>query len=155
MAKKERIAAPVARNRKARFRFELLDTFECGIVLHGSEVKSLRAGHGSLEEAFAYVKQGELWLRGMHVSTYEHAHAKSHEALRARKLLVHKREILKLAPKLQQQGLTLVPLEVYFNERGLAKITLALARGKKHRDKRQDLQKRDAKREMDRAMRRR
>lgn len=145
----------VVRNRKARFRFDLLEKMECGIVLQGTEVKSLRCGLGSLEEAFARIWDGELWLYGFHIPPYEHGDARHHEPLRRRKLLMHKREIAKLDPKLTLRGLTLVPLNVYFNQRGLAKITLALAKGKSQRDKRQDIQKREAKREMDRAMRRR
>ncbi len=155
MTIKARKNQPVIKNRRAAFRFELLDTFECGMALWGSEVQSLRRGQGSLEEAYAHMKEGEIWLRGMHIAPYEHGQVHSHEPTRARKLLLHKREIDKLGPKLKQRGLTLVPLKVYFNDRGLAKLTLALARGKTHRDKRQDMQKRDAKREMDRAMRRR
>ena len=153
MVKKKPKSPPVIKNRKAAFRFEILDTFECGIALWGSEVQSLRKGLGSLEEAFALLKDGEIWLRGLHIAPYENAHVNAHVPTRTRKLLLHRREIDKIAPKIKQRGLTLVPIKIYFNDRGLAKLTLALAQGKTHRDKRQDLQKRDAKREMDRAMR--
>ena len=155
MPKKGQKNAPVIRNRKARFRFDLLEKTECGIVLKGTEVKSLRNGQGSLEEAFARIQGGEIWLYGFHIPPYEHGNVYNHEPNRRRKLLMHAREIAKLGPKLNLRGFTLVPLEVYFNERGLAKLTLALATGKSHRDKRQDMHKREAKREMDRAMRRR
>ncbi len=155
MAKKARASGPVIQNRRARFRFEILDTIECGIVLAGTEVKSLRAGQGSLEEAFARIQKGELWLRGFHIPPYEHGNVQNHDPTRPRKLLLRKREINKLTPKLVLRGLTLVPLKVYFNERGLAKVSLALARGKTHGDKRQDQKQREAKREIDRTMRRR
>lgn len=155
MPKKEQKNTPVIRNRKARFRFDLLETIECGIVLKGSEVKSLRDGQGSLEEAFARIEGKEIWLCGCHIPPYEHGNVQNHVPTRRRKLLMHAREIAKLGPKLTLRGYTLVPLEVYFNKRGLAKLTLALATGKSHRDKRQDMRKREAKREMDRVMRRR
>lgn len=155
MAKKETTARPRIRNRKASFRFELLEKIECGIVLQGTEVKSLRAGLGSLEEAFARVQNGELWLLGFHIPHYEHGNVNNHDPNRPRKLLLHKREIVKLMPKVTQRGQTLVPLAVYFNDRGIAKITIALAKGKTHGDKRQDLKSREAKRDIDRAMRRR
>ncbi len=155
MAKKAPPRPAAVQNRKARFRYELLDRIECGIVLRGTEVKSIRAGQGSLEEAFATVHDGEVWLRGFHIPTYEYGNVHNHDPNRRRKLLLHKREIIKLAPKLTLRGLTLVPVQVYFNERGIAKVTLALAKGKTHGDKRQDMKTRDAKREMDRAMRRR
>jgi len=154
MAKKTGKIPKTIRNRKARHSFELLDAVECGIVLRGTEVKSLRDGQGSLEEAFARIHDQELWLYGFHIPPYHHGNVHNHEPTRRRKLLMHKREIARLATKLALRGLTLVPLDLYFNNRGIAKLTLALATGKKRRDKRQDLQKRDAKREMDRAMRR-
>jgi len=144
---------PAIQNRKARFRYELLDCVECGIILTGTEVKSLRAGHGSLEEAFATIDGGEAWLRGFHIPAYEHG--EPHDPIRPRKLLLHKHEIDRLAPKLAMRGLTLVPVKVYFNDRGLAKVSVALAKGKTHRDKRQDMKERDDRREIDRAMRRR
>lgn len=155
MAKKAGPSQVAIGNRKANFRFEILDRIECGVVLRGTEVKSLRTGQGSLEESFARIEGGELWLRGFHIPPYEHGNVQNHDPLRPRKLLLHKREIAKLAPKLMVRGLTLVPLKLYFNERGLAKVTLGLAKGKTHGDKRQAMKTRDAKREMDRAMRRR
>jgi SsrA-binding protein len=141
------------RNKKAGFRFVLLERIECGIVLKGTEVKSLRAGQGSLEEAFARIQNAEIWLLGFHIPHYEHGNVQNHDPIRPRKLLLRKREIMKLEPKLAIKGLTLVPTDVYFNSRGLAKVTLALAKGKTLGDKRQDLKKREAKREMDRAQR--
>ncbi len=143
------------RNKKASFKFEWLEKLECGIVLRGTEVKSLRVGQASLEEAYARIEDDELWMIGFHIPPYEHGNVQNHDPTRRRKLLLHRREISRLGQKVVLRGLTLVPLDVHFNERGLAKVTLALARGKTTHDKRQVLQKRDAQREMDRAMRRR
>jgi SsrA-binding protein len=144
----------ICRNRKASFRFELLDRFECGLVLCGSEVKSLRDHTCKIEEAHARLLGGEMWLLGCHIAQYSHGHGNNHEPVRPRKLLLHAREIAKIRPKIEQLGLTLVPLRVYFNDRGLAKITIALARGKRMADKRRDHQARDHKREMDREQKR-
>ena len=146
---------PRIRNRKARHRFQILETVQCGLVLRGTEVKSLRAGQGSLDEAHARIAGDEVWLLGFHIAPYSHAHAANHEPTRRRKLLLQRREIRKLESKFVQKGLTLVPLEVYFSDRGLVKVTLALARGKSRADKRQDLKKTEHRREMDRAMRQR
>ena len=146
---------PVCRNRMAGFRYEIIEKFECGLVLVGSEVKSLRARTASIEEAYARIDNGELWLIGAHIPPYAHASTFNHEPTNRRKLLVHAREIRKLTPKVEQKGLTLVPLSVYFNERGKAKIMVALCRGKSTSDKRETLKKREAKREMDREARRR
>ncbi|MCK4659173.1 MAG: SsrA-binding protein SmpB [Phycisphaerae bacterium] len=154
MAKKT-LATPRIRNRKAHHRFEILDKLQCGLVLCGTEVKSLRAGQASLEEAFAYIADGEAWLRDFHIAPYSHGHTINHEPKRRRKLLLHRQEIRKLETRIFHKGLTLVPLEVYFNERGLAKVLLAVARGKSHTDKRQTLKKAEHRREMDRALRRR
>ena len=155
MAKPGGQSSPRIRNRKASFKFELLDRVECGVILVGTEVKSLRSGQGSLDEAFARIQRGEVWLLGFHIPPYVFGNVQNHEPLRPRKLLLRRREIAKLEPRVTQKGLTLVPLEIYFNERGLAKVTLAVARGKTHGDKRETMKQRDAKREMDRAMRRR
>ncbi len=155
MKKKGLRSTPRISNRKAGFRYHLLEKIECGIVLTGTEVKSLRAGGGSLEEAFAQIRNEELWLYGCHIPPYEHAGGGGHDPTRPRKLLAHKRQIRKLAPKLTLKGLTLVPTDVHFNERGIAKVTIALAQGKATSDKRESIKKREAKREMDRAMRRR
>jgi SsrA-binding protein len=146
---------PRIQNRKAAYRFEILEKLQCGLVLRGSEVKSLRAGQASLDEAYARVEDGEVWLVGFHITPYAHAHTLGHEPTRRRKLLLQRREIRKLEARVTLKGQTLVPLEVYFSERGLAKVTLALARGKSRADKREALKKADHRREMDRAVRQR
>jgi SsrA-binding protein len=144
----------VARNRRARFEFDLIETVEAGIVLTGTEVKSLRNGKASLEEAYAGIEQGEVWLHGCDIPEYLQANRMNHKSKRSRKLLLHRREIDKLLAKASQRGLTIVPLKIYFKD-GLAKVELSVARGRKSHDKREALRKDDAKREMDRAMRRR
>jgi SsrA-binding protein len=144
----------VAENRKARFRFEILDSLECGIQLTGSEVKSLRDGKLSLEEAYARVKEGEVWLVGADIAEYPQATLWNHPPKRPRKLLLNRQEREKFANKAHEKGLTLVPLKVYFNSRGLAKVQIGLCRGKKLHDKRETLKKADSRREIDRAMRR-
>ncbi len=154
MAKSSPSEPPRVRNKKARHRFELLETLECGLALVGTEVKSLREGRGSLDEAYARIKDGEVWLFGLHIAPYSHGNVHNHDPLRPRKLLLHRRQIAHLVPKVTQKGLTLIPLQVYFSKRGLAKVELALARGKAQHDKRQDLRKREHKREMARALRR-
>jgi SsrA-binding protein len=145
----------VCTNRKAGFRFEILEKIECGITLLGSEVKSLRDRNASIDEAYVRIDGQELWLISAHIAPYTFANTQNHEPLRKRKLLVHKHEIRKLRPKVEQKGLTLVPMRIFFNTRGLAKVTIALARGKTLGDKRQTMKTREHKREMDRAMRRR
>lgn len=146
---------PQIRNKKARFRFEILEQLEAGISLTGSEVKSLRAGKASLEEAYALIRDGEIFLRDCNISPYPQAGYAQHKPTRERKLLLHRREIRKLHGKVTQKGLTLVPLKMYFTERGLVKVLIGLARGKKIHDKREDIRRRDDQRAMDRAMRRR
>ena len=155
MGKKAAPHAPAIHNRKAAHRYELLDKLECGIMLTGTEVKSLRGGQASLDEAFARLRDGELWLIGMHIAPYEAGNVFNHDPLRLRKLLARRSEIAKIEPKLTLRGLTLVPVKVYFNERGLVKVQIALARGKAKQDKREDIKTRDARRDMERAMRRR
>ena len=145
----------VAENRKARFRFEILDSLECGIALVGSEVKSLRDGKLSLEEAYARVKGGEVWLVGADIAEYKQATIWNHLPKRPRKLLLKREEIRKFADLAHEKGLTLVPLKIYFTGRGLVKVQLGLCRGKKMHDKRETMKKADAKRDIDRAMRRR
>ncbi len=147
--------SPRINNKKARFNFEILEHVEAGISLTGSEVKSLRAGKASLEEAFAIIRDGEVFLRDCNISPYPQAGYAQHKPTRERKLLLHKREIRKLLTKVTQKGLTLIPLKLYFNERGLVKVLIGLARGKKFHDKRQDIKKRDDQRAMERAQRRR
>ncbi|MBV8385545.1 MAG: SsrA-binding protein SmpB [Acidimicrobiia bacterium] len=142
----------VASNRRARHDYDILETYECGIVLTGSEVKSIRDGKIQLKDSYARVQDGEMWLHGVHVSPYVYAHgADGHDPDRARKLLLHRAEIDELTGRTQQESLTLVPLSVYFKD-GRAKIELGLARGRHHYDKRQAIAKRDADREAERAM---
>src|SRR6478735_2142077 len=138
----------VAENRKARHEYEILDTLECGIMLAGSEVKSLRDGKLSLDEAYGRVKEGNLWLLGADIPEYPQATIFNHKPKRPRKLLVHKQELRKFAERAKEKGLTLVPLKFYFNERGLAKVSLGLCRGKKLHDKRETMKKQDARRDM-------
>jgi SsrA-binding protein len=143
---------PMLQNRRARHDYEILDTFEAGIALTGSEVKSLRAGGASIAEAYAKVDRDEVWLEGANIPAYAQASYNNHEPLRRRKLLLHRREILELRKGLERRGLTVVPLKLYFDARGKAKIEIALARGRKRHDKRAAASERDAKREMDRAL---
>lgn len=153
MAKKKRKAAPgdVATNRQASFRFELLERFEAGIQLQGSEVKSMRGGSVQLKDAYAEVRDGEVWLRNMHVAPYQPAARENHEAERPRKLLLHRKEIERLVGQTAEKGLTVVPTRVYFKGPH-AKVELALARGKDLYDKRHSIKDREQKREMQRAM---
>ncbi len=144
---------PIAQNRKARYQYLIESTLEAGVVLVGSEVKSLRQGRCSIGEAYAYEQDGELYLRGMHISPYEAANRENHEPLRPRKLLVRRRELAKLLSQVQRGGYTLVPLSIYFNERGIAKVELALARGKRKADKRQTEKNRDWSRQKARLLR--
>ena len=137
----------IASNRKARHNYSILEQYEAGVALVGTEVKSLREGHASLVDAFATVDDGEVWLRGLHIPEYAMGTWTNHEPRRTRKLLLHKGEILKLIGKTNEGGLSLVPLSMYFKD-GKVKVELALARGKRAFDKRQSLAKRDAEREM-------
>ncbi|MHB0958411.1 MAG: SsrA-binding protein SmpB [Pirellulaceae bacterium] len=146
---------PISENRKARHRFDVLDSLECGIALVGSEVKSLRNGKISLDEAYGRVRSGELWLVGCDIPEYTQATIWNHEPKRPRKLLVHRREMQKFAGQAHEKGLTLVPLKVYFNERGIAKVLLGLCRGRKLQDKREVLKKAAVQRDLQRVMRRR
>jgi SsrA-binding protein len=145
---------PIAENRKARHRFEVLDTLECGVVLTGSEVKSLREGRLSLDEAYGRVRDREVWLVGCDIPEYHNASLWNHQPRRPRKLLLHRREVRRFARQAHEKGLTLVPLRMYFNARGVAKVLLGLCRGKKLHDKREALKRADMNREMERAMRR-
>jgi len=138
-------------NRRARFDYHLLERVEAGLVLTGTEVKSLRDGRASLQQAYADVRDGELWLVGAHISVYDQGNLANHDPDRDRKLLVHKKELASLAGKVAQRGLTLVPTKLYFKD-GRAKVELALARGKEVRDKRRDIAKREADRDMQRAL---
>jgi len=144
----------ISENRKARHHYLVLDTLECGIMLVGSEVKSLRAGGLSLDEAYGRIDKDEVWLIGANIAEYNFSHALNHEPKRRRKLLMHRREMNKFASKAMEKGLTLVPLKMYFKE-GRAKVLLGICKGKQQQDKRQAMKQRDSKREMDRAMKRR
>jgi SsrA-binding protein len=154
MAKKRKrkaAAGDVATNRQAAFRYHLLEKIECGIVLQGSEVKSLREGGAQLKDAYAEVQDGEIWLRNMHIAPYGPAARQNHDPERPRKLLLHRREIERLIGKSAERGLTLVPTRIYFNG-PRAKVELAVARGKEMHDKRRSIKDRETKREIERAM---
>jgi SsrA-binding protein len=144
----------VATNRRARHNYDIVDIFEAGIVLRGSEVKSLRAGQVQLKDAYATIRNGELWLENAHIAPYSFASGGGHDPERPRKLLLHRREIDRLIGKVNEQGLTLIPLQVYFTS-GKAKVELALAKGRRTYDKRRKLAEREQRREMDRATRHR
>ncbi|EGL83749.1 SsrA-binding protein [Caldalkalibacillus thermarum TA2.A1] len=144
----------VAQNKKARHDYYIEETYEAGIVLTGTEIKSIRAGKVNLKDSFARIKNGEVFLMNMHVSPYEQGNRFNHDPLRTRKLLLHKREINKLIGLTKEKGYALIPLKIYL-KRGLAKIDLAVAKGKKLYDKREAMKKRDAQREIERAFRER
>ena len=143
----------VARNRRARFEYDLMESFEAGIVLTGTEVKSLRTGKASLEESYAGIDDQEVWLYGCDIPEYLQANRMNHKPKRPRKLLLHREEIEKLGRRATERGLTIVPLQIYFKN-GIAKVEISVARGRKLYDKRDALKKQDAKRDMDRALRR-
>jgi SsrA-binding protein len=141
----------ICRNRRATHDYEVLDRIECGLVLVGTEVKSLRAGYGNLEDSYARVDEGEVWLIGAEIPEYEFGNRLNHKPKRPRKLLLHKREIERFAGKATEKGLTLVPLRMYF-KMGMAKVELAVAKGKQTHDKREALKKAEAKRQIDRSL---
>ena len=141
----------ICRNKRAFHEYEVLESLECGVVLTGTEVKSLRDGHASLDDSYARVDDGEVWLIGAEIPEYAFGNRLNHKPKRPRKLLLHRREIDKFAGKASQRGHTLVPLQLYFKD-GVAKVELAVAKGKQAHDKRESLKKADAKREIDRAM---
>lgn len=148
-------SSPKIVNKKVRYEFELLETVEAGIALTGSEVKSLRMGKASLDGAFAYIRNSEVFLRDCTISPYPMASYKPHQPGRERKLLLHRRQIRKWQSKVTLRGLTMVPLSIYFNDRGIAKVEVALARGKTHSDKRQTIKKRQQERDAQQDLRRR
>ena len=150
--RKEKNEKAVATNRKAYHDYFIEEKFEAGIMLQGTEVKSLREGRVNLQDSYASVKDSEVFLHHCHISPYSHGNIMNHEPLRTRKLLLHRKEINKLLGKTQQQGLTLIPLRIYFSKRGLAKVELGLAKGKKQHDRRETIKTREASREMERAM---
>ena len=143
----------VAENRRARFDYHIEEVFEAGIALHGTEVKSLRFGEGSIAESYAEVKGGEVWLVNANIPEFSHGNRHNHEPKRPRKLLLHEREISKMMGAVERKGMTLVPLSIYFNARGRAKVELALAKGKQAHDKRQTIKERDWKRDKARILR--
>lgn len=153
MAKKEKIQRSVViKNKRATFDYELIDLYTAGIVLVGTEIKSLRLGKASLVDAYCYLHRGELWLKGANISEYFYGSYNNHNATRERKLLLNKKELRQLADYVKTPGITIVPTKLFINERGLAKITIAPAKGKKLYDKRASLKEREHRREMDRAM---
>jgi SsrA-binding protein len=152
--KRKAAAGDIATNRQASFRFELLERFQCGIVLTGTEVKSLREGNVQLKDAYATLRDGEVWLVGMYIAPYGPASSQNHDPERPRKLLLHRSEIDRLIGNTRERGLTLVPTRVYFSEAGSrAKVEIALARGKNVYDKRESIRKRETDREVQRELR--
>ena len=141
----------IAENRRARYDYELIERFEAGLVLTGTEVKSLRDGRATLAQAYADVRDGEAWLHGLEIATYDQGNRANHEPMRPRKLLLHRRQIDSLYGTIREKGLTLVPTRLYFKD-SRVKVELAIARGKEQRDKRRDVAERDAKRQMERAL---
>ncbi len=152
MSKNEAKIRVVAKNRRAFFDYEVIETFEAGLVLSGTEVRSLRDGGGQLTDTFALIRKGEAWLHGLHIKPYSHGNRANLEPDRVRKLLLHKKQIRYLGDKTAQAGLTLVPLKIYFNDDERVKVELGLARGKKHYDKRHAIAERDSKLEVERAL---
>ena len=142
---------PLCENRKARFNYEILEKFEAGIALLGSEVKSLREGGGNLADAYAYFHRGELWLANCHIAHYKAANQFNHEPTRQRKLLMHEQELTRLQGKIQEKGLTLIPLRLYFKG-NLVKVDLAVAKGRKLHDKRDAISQKETKRQLDRVI---
>ncbi|MCR4431840.1 MAG: SsrA-binding protein SmpB [Tepidanaerobacteraceae bacterium] len=147
----EKKSRDLVTNRKARHDYHILETYEAGIALSGTEVKSLRAGKGNLKDSYAGVEKGELLLYNMHISPYEKGNIFNKDPLRTRKLLMHRREINRLFGLVKEKGVTLIPLRVYLNERGLVKVELAVAKGKTLYDRREDIKRKDAEREMEKA----
>jgi SsrA-binding protein len=138
------------KNRQATFEYFIDSRYEAGMVLLGTEVKSLREGKASFNDSYCIIHNGEIWLKSLHIAEYSHGTVNNHEPLRDRKLLLHKREIKKIEAKLKEKGYTLVPLRIFFNEKGFAKIEIGLAKGKKMHDKRESIRQKDVEREMKR-----
>ncbi len=142
------------KNKKAYFEFEFLDKFIAGILLTGTEIKSIRAGKVNMSDAWCFFQKEELWVKNLNISTYDKGTHYNHEPLRQRKLLLNKKELSKLLGKIKERGLTIIPLRLFISERGFAKLEIALAKGKKLHDKRENIKERDAKRELDRERKR-
>lgn len=151
---KQKGIKPVVDNRRARFNYHIKENFEAGLVLSGTEVKSLRMGRGNLQDAYAVVRDGEAWVNNFHISPYDKASHFNHDPLRPKKLLLHRREIVRLQSMQREKGYALIPLKIYFKE-GLAKLDLAVAVGKKLYDKREDIAERDAKRHIEQTVKER
>ena len=150
--KKNRFSSNInIRNKKASFEFQFIDKWEAGIVLHGTEIKSIREGKASLQEAYCYFNNGELFVKSMNITPYAQANHFNHDPLRERKLLMTKAELSKLKSKSEEKGLTIIPIRLFINAKGLAKLEIALAKGKKIHDKRDSIKERDLKRELDRS----
>ena len=139
-------------NRKARYEYEFLEIFTAGIQLKGTEIKSIRAGNANIADAYCYVQQLEVWVTGMYIAEYQYGSYMNHDPKRLRKLLLNKKEINKISSALHNVGITLIPIKLYISDKGWAKIDIALAKGKKLHDKREDLKQKDDKRQMDRAL---
>lgn len=137
-------------NRKAKFNYEFIDSYKAGIVLTGTEIKSIKEGKVNLSDSFCYFRQNELWLKNLHISTYFNASYANHDPLRLRKLLLNKKELRKLEGKIKEKGFAIIPYKIFFNERGLAKIEIHLAKGKKAYDKRESIKERDTNKEIQR-----
>ena len=153
MAKQEKQSAINIKNKRATFDYELLDSFTAGIVLTGTEIKSIRLGKASLVDTYCYLEKGELWVKNMNISEYFYGSYNNHKARRDRKLLLQKKEHKKIERLVKETGHTIVPTRMFINDRGLAKVVVAVAKGKKEYDKRQSIREKDDKRTMDRAMR--
>ncbi|MEY8563089.1 SsrA-binding protein SmpB [Eggerthellaceae bacterium 3-80] len=151
----KRAKESIAQNKKAFHEYEVLETFEAGIVLTGTEVRSLRENHCQMTDCFALIRNGEVWLNNVHIAPYSHGNIANPDPDRKRKLLLHKRQIRKLSEQVKEKGYALVPLKMYFNEEGRVKVEIALARGKKLYDKRATMAARDSKREVERALKER
>lgn len=152
MAKLQKQSAINIKNKRATFDFELLDTFTAGIVLTGTEIKSIRLGKASLVDTYCFFEKGELWVKGMNISEYFYGSYNNHNARRDRKLLLQRKELKKIERLVKETGYTIVPTRLFINDKGLAKVNIAIARGKKQYDKRQSIKEKDDKRTMDRAM---
>lgn len=152
MAKLQQQSAINIKNKRATFDFELLDTFTAGIVLTGTEIKSIRLGKASLVDTYCFFEKGELWVKGMNISEYFYGSYNNHNARRDRKLLLQRKELKKIERLVKETGYTIVPTRLFINDKGLAKVNIAIARGKKQYDKRQSIKEKDDKRTMDRAM---
>lgn len=137
-------------NRKAKFNYEFIETYKAGMVLTGTEIKSVKEGKVNMSDGYCYFRQGELWIKNLHISEYKYGNYANHEPLRLRKLLLTKKEMRRLEGKIKEKGLTIIPYRIFFNERGIAKIEIALCRGKKAFDKRESIKERDTAKEMQR-----